>query len=66
MKLLKICCSKWVNESRDYRELGVYSEEGAEISVLVKGDIGDKPKKDIVEEYTPNVEWVKIYDKTFW
>ena len=51
MKLLKICCSKWVNESRDYRELGVYSEEGAEISVLVKGDIGDKPKKDIVEGF---------------
>lgn len=51
MKLLKICCSKWVNESRDYRELSVYQEEGAEIAVLAKGDVGDKPAKDTVEGF---------------
>jgi glycosyl transferase group 1 family protein len=51
MKLLKICCSKWVNESRDYRELSVYQEEGAEITVLAKGDIGDKPARDTVEDF---------------
>ena len=51
MKLLKICCSKWVNESRDYRELSVYQEEGADITVLAKGDVGDKPAKDTVEGF---------------
>lgn len=51
MKLLKICCSKWVNESRDYRELSVYREEGADITVLAKGEVGDKLVKDIVEDF---------------
>lgn len=51
MKLLKICCSKWVNESRDYRELSVYREEGADITVLAKGEVGDKPARDTVEGF---------------
>lgn len=46
--VLKICCSEWLNASRDKRELSVCHELGAEVLVMAKGNPEDKYKSDEV------------------
>ena len=36
-RVLKICCGDWTHASRDYRELYVYKEMGADVAVIAKG-----------------------------
>jgi glycosyltransferase involved in cell wall biosynthesis len=51
MRVLKICIGTWQNASRDQRELGVCRELGADISVLAKGDVGDRGRKEQVNGF---------------
>ena len=42
MKVLKICISEWINESRDKRELSVYQELGSDEDVQrIEGILSD-------------------------
>lgn len=50
-KVLKICCSKWENSSRDKRELSVYRELGDDVLVMAKGEPGDYYKQDCVDGF---------------
>ena len=47
-KLLKICCSEWINESRDKKELSVAREVGFDVVVMAKGKPDDKFKHEKV------------------
>ena len=51
MKVLKICCSEWVNENRDKRELSVCQELGVDVVVLAKGNMKDKGRIDWVDGF---------------
>lgn len=51
MNVLKICCSRWENASRDQRELNTCKELGYEVSVLAKGEPGDKGRKEMVNDF---------------
>ncbi len=51
MKVLKIVCGSWINESRDKRELSVVKTLGAETLVMAKGDVGDDFKKTCVDGF---------------
>ena len=51
MKVLKICCGEWKNESRDKRELSVCRELEMDVQVLAKGNANDKGRLDDVEGY---------------
>lgn len=51
MMFLKICCSEWVNENRDKRELSVCRELGMDILVMAKGTSGDRGRKDEIDGY---------------
>lgn len=48
-KVIKLCISEWVNESRDKRELSVLKELKTEVSVIAKGKITGK--QDVVDGY---------------
>lgn len=50
-KVLKISCNEWNNFSRDKRELSLYRECGADISVMAKGGQGDKGRLEDVESF---------------
>lgn len=52
MRLLKICCSEWINENRDKRELSVCNELHIETLVLAKGLEKDKGADDIVDGFS--------------
>lgn len=45
MRVLKICASEWVGQSRDKRELSVLRELGADAFVMGKGGVGDKYRR---------------------
>jgi len=51
VNVLKICGSSWVNASRDKRELSVYQELGAEVTVLAKGNVEDYGRIDYVDGF---------------
>ncbi len=51
MKVLKIVCGSWINESRDKRELSVVKTLGAEAFVMAKGDVGDDFKKVSIDGF---------------
>ena len=49
--VLKISGNNWINESRDKRELSVYRELGYEVAVLAKGEVDDRGREEIVDEF---------------
>lgn len=51
IKLLKISINEWKNESRDMRELSVYRDLGADISVLAKGKPEDRGRLEEVSTF---------------
>lgn len=51
LKVLKICASPWKNQSRDKRELSVYQELGADVSVMVKGENSDRGRREIADGF---------------
>jgi len=51
MKIVKICGDVWKNASRDKRELSVYREMGAEVSVVAKGWGRDRLRGDMIDGY---------------
>ena len=61
MRLLKICCSEWINETRDMRELSACRELGMDIIVLAKGKATDKGNEEMVESFV-----VKRYSTRPW
>lgn len=50
-RVVKICCGKWLHESRDMRELSVYSELGAEVLVMARGESGDLFKEETINNF---------------
>lgn len=51
MKILKICPSEWINESRDQRELSIYKELGMDVSVIAKGYPKDRGRIESVDGF---------------
>ena len=51
MKVLKIVIGTWKDDSRDKRELSVYRELGADVSVLAKGEPDDRGRLDEVDGF---------------
>lgn len=51
MLILKIVCSKFVNENRDKRELSVCQELGMTVKVMAKGEAQDEFKEDRVDGF---------------
>ena len=51
MLIVKVCCSEFINENRNKRELSVCYELGMNILVMAKGCKEDKFKKDTVDGF---------------